>query len=561
MGAGGASGKKRGKKGSKKGTDGRGAGASAGGQGAGASAGGANGTSGGEGSGDAPGDADRAVEAPPDHGRRWKSALLNDRKFSMATFRSEIDSSAISAADMEYNSVKLIRWPAFAPFGSRTDLPNILSSDASVARKYMAMCVLHADMRIPEDMCMKFEDRIRGRLGSGGCKDKVEEFNRVMKDLLKLRHEIKTNPDGGKVYPATFDGRDTQYLREDWLKLAGGDLEVCVRTRVWPSYYFHALHGALVQAGESVDVINDLPAYATIALHYAKAMREGRKMPAQLRPDPEPAYLIFEEESRLFSTKWRAMGWSFKAYGYHLWANLPTLFRKWGSLEGMSQQCVEGAIGKLGRFLRHMQLKPTGAYPKGIRGCREKELEELVRRRAALDAPAQLIAEEFLLDGLETRYGLHPGDKDAAPHRDILLNIDAAIKGGNVMHADVFTGYCRRYMLVERVRAHAVACSQMVRAHRQGNASFVKLHDEVVDYYSPKRFEHTVSNAHTNKEFDALLQGVRKAAWKASAKAVRTSGRGELVGGRTLQYQNMPRFAQRGPAARPTARPEGWGGA
>ena len=42
-------------------------------------------------------------------------------------------------------------------------------------------------------------------------------------------------------------------------------------------------------------------------------------MPDELRPDPEPVYLTFESESRLFVTKYVALGWTVKAYGFHLW--------------------------------------------------------------------------------------------------------------------------------------------------------------------------------------------------------------------------------------------------
>ena len=92
--------------------------------------------------------------------------------------------------------------------------------------------------------------------------------------------------------------------------------------------------------------------------------------------------------------------------------------RKWGSLEGMCQSSVEGTIGKLARILPHLQLKPGGKYSNDILNApnpTEAKLEELMRRRAMLESPAEMIVDEFNLEHLEVEYGLTLKDKSRMP--------------------------------------------------------------------------------------------------------------------------------------------------
>ena len=444
--------------------------------------------------------------------------------------------------------MRLIRWPAISAFGSRTDLAGMLGGDIEIARKFMGMCILHADMRVPEDMAEHFEAKLRERVNSGGSDTQahLKKFNDVMSSWLKMRHSIKKSATTNACYPVSFDGTDSRNLRTDWLLLASvHDLNECAATGKYPSKYFQALHDALVAAGSSVDVLADLPAYASCALHYALAMREARKMPVDLRPDPEPAYLIFESESRLFVSEYIALGWSMKAYGFHLWANMPTLFRKWGSLEGISQTCVEGMIGKVARLMPHLQVKPVGPYPKEIRGCREKELEELERRRAHADAPAEAITENLMMETLEARYGLTPNDKDALPLREILLKIDDAILAGNVVANAIYVTYWRRYMAVEKLRMTARGSGQTKRGHARADPRLAAVRAETEGYYSPAAHHHRVSSAHTNKEWDKLMQASRKKAWREASIGVRPEGGGCREGGGKLAYQQTPYFMLR----------------
>lgn len=485
-------------------------------------------------------DADASKEYVLPEMRRRAALPPNDpQHFSFDDFVGDVDGNAEGAADARSDGVRLVRWPAISAFGSRS-LPDILGGNDAIARKFMGMCILHARMRIPEHMLEMFEQRVRERINAGGSMACVAAFNNLVSSYLKMRHSINKSTDTKKCYPATLDGKDADLLVADWLKLLGVDLAKCAEDGAYPSKYFEGLHAMLVDAGQSEDVLIELPLYAECALHYALAMREGKKMPADLRPDPEPAYVKFEEESRLFITKFRRLGWDLKAYGFHLWANLPTLFRKWGSLEGISQQVVEAMIGKVARIVPHLQMKAVGAYSKAACGCRERELEELESKRLALDAPAERIVEESMMETLEATYGLTPKDKDAQPQRQILLDLDHGIATGNVTEYALFVRYCKRYIQAGRIqRGHARA--QVRRAHASGyGAVWSALADEVNDYYAPARHKFGVSSAHTNAEWHASMRDVRKAAWEKMAWRAEPRRAKRLSG--ASAYQALPYF-------------------
>ena len=317
---------------------------------------------------------------------------------------------------------------------------------------------------------------------------------------------------------------------------------------MWPSVYFTHLHTALVATGSSEDVIESLPAYAECCLHYARAMTEARKMPAELKADPEAAYVTFESEARLFTAKWQRLGFSLKAYGYHLWANLPTLMRKWGSLEGMCQSSVEGTIGKLARILPHLQLKPGGKYSNDILNApnpTEAKLEELMRRRAMLESPA---VDEFNLEHLEVEYGLTLKDKSRMPMREILLKIDDAITAGKVVPYTKYNVYWQRYMAVTKLKATMQSWSQCSRATAISDTRYADLKTEVSEYYSPAVHQYPVTSGKTNDEWAAWARGTRKARWRASGMVRGRGQRFEASG--QLAYQSTAKIAAAGPPAR-----------
>ena len=523
--------------------------------GTGKSKGKGTGTGGAGGAGGAP--TPRDVEVPEDEReqleKQWVEKELRDRNFDFDSFTSDLDGSVLGAATSTSDAVRLIRMPIVDAFGERTSLPDMLGGDSEIARKYMGMCILHGDMRVSENIAAHFETRLRDRVGSNSSKTAaLEKFNDAMNHPdLKVRHSIKVNKDTKAAYPVSFDGRDVLHLRNDWLRmehLSTAELEECARTGVWPSLYFTTLHTALVESAGCEDVIHDLPEYAACAVHYSRAMREGRKMPADLRVDPEAAYVTFEAEARLFTAKWIKLGFSLKAYGFHLWANLPVLFRKWGSLEGMSQQAVEGTIGKLARLLPHLQLKPAGRYTKEVEAAGAlAKLAELERRRAVMKSPAQTIVEEFSLETFESKYGISTKDKESLALREICLRIDEGIAAGRVVTHAQYKLYWQRYMAVESLRAWAVSSRQLARARRAGSTQYADLKREVEEYYSAVTDRLPVTSGHTNDEYAKMVQKLRSERWCGAA---RLPGLGGGKGGRRdlsgkLAYQKVARFPER----------------
>lgn len=261
-------------------------------------------------------------------------------------------------------------------------------------------------------------------------------------------------------------------------------------------------------------------------------------MPAEIKGDPESTYVAFESHARLFVTKYRACGWKLKAYGHHLWTSMPLLMRKWGSLELVSQQVVEGMIGKVARIMPHIQLNPVGAYPEGIRGNRTLELEELAKRRANADAPAERITEELMMETLQAKYGLGNNDTQAMTHAEYLLTLDECIAKRNTTPAELFDAYCFRYLLVEKLRARSRRVARQRRAAaRLLDDGFRALAHETASYFSPALHKWTVSAAHTNEEWAAVMMRVRKGWWKERRGVREKGGR---FSGRQFAYQAMP---------------------
>ena len=185
---------------------------------------------------------------------------------------------------------------------------------------------------------------------------------------------------------------------------------------------------------------------------------------------PEKVHSAFEHESKLFCATWRAAGQTFKAYGFHMWANLPVLYRRFGCLELICQTGVEGMIQKIGRILPHVQLKPTGRYSKEtLLGGEEAVTAELIRRRACLRSCSQAVGEELWMEWSHGTYEHLPSKVKANNEgnqwqpRDIMLKVDADIAAGNVMSYDEWCGYWQRWMARAKLTAQVRA-----RKHMEG---------------------------------------------------------------------------------------------
>ena len=115
-----------------------------------------------------------------------------------------------------------------------------------------------------------------------------------------MRHALKKDKEGTKVYPASHDGRNAGRMRGDWEGLErvlnadgrgsnadAGRLEHFSRDGQYPSIYFRALHKAMKACGGMEAQIDALPALAEAACTYARAMRVARMSPEALREHPQ----------------------------------------------------------------------------------------------------------------------------------------------------------------------------------------------------------------------------------------------------------------------------------
>ena len=150
-----------------------------------------------------------------------------------------------------------------------------------------------------------------------------------------------------------------------------------------------------------------------------------------------------------------------------------------------------------------------------------------------------------MMETIEARYGLTPTDKDALSLKEILLKIDEAILKKNVVEYALYVLYWRRYMAVEKLRMTARGVAQSRRAGDRGDERVGAVRDEAQAYYKPAAHQHHVSSAHTNKEWDKLMQASRKKAWREASIGVRKEGEQRREGGGALAYQQAPYFMLR----------------
>jgi hypothetical protein len=236
---------------------------------------------------------------------------------------------------------------------------------------------------------------------------------------------------------------------------------------------------------------------------------------------------------------------------------MPTLFRKWGCMGLISQEGMEGSVGKLAQLLPKLATHPRGAYNKqkseADPGYREEEYQ---RRLAEQASPAQKVIEEFLMEASESMTEHLPNKQHDTrmSQKDMQLRIDDAIQRGDVMTNDEFEKYCHRYMAVAVARGRLRRLAFRSRMNRSNNSTeeeaisarewLAKLKAEHVSYYQERR----VSPACV--AFVPWMKQVQRAAKKSyHEKARATRDRhGRVTGGRQLAYQCEP--------ARRRSRPE-----
>ena len=409
------------------------------------------------------------------------------------------------------------------------------------------LCILHCDMRLCERCSEDIEQPLRDRLKSGASAADlaaIEKFNTTMKDTLHLRHNIKKDPEGTKIYPASLDGRDAARLRADWERLGrvvnadgcgsnagAGRLEHYSRDGKYPSTYFRALHEAMKACGGMEAAIEALPARAEAICDYARAMRLARMAPEAMREHPggpQAAHDEFEVLSRRFSAAWRHEGFQFKAYGYHLWTNMPHLFRRWGCLELASQQGMEGVVGKLSTLLPRIAWHARGRFKDGM--SPEEEEEELQKRRAELAPPAQKVIQEFRMEAMASTTEHLPSRKHDTRWslKEILLKIDELIEAGKVEVHGKYAAYWERYIFYARMAIKLASRLRLRRAPKYYEA-LLKEHRQ---YYDP---EGICPAPFDSKRFSSRMQKARKTRYHLRARA--QWGDGKVNGGRSTIYQ------------------------
>jgi hypothetical protein len=403
-------------------------------------------------------------------------------------------------------------------------------------------------MRVCERVLVGIEERLRTIVASGGGADAVERFNDVLKQKLHLRHGIRMNVETKALFPPSVDGRDAQRLRTDWLGMSRvpcakegsstgkGRLRQYRASGDYPSTYWRALHAALVESGaDCTSALDELPDLAEAACEYSQAMRYLRLSPEDMRAEGASAvHDAFEAHARRFTVAWRLANkeGTFAAYGFHLWANMPHLFRKWGCMELVSQQGMEGSVGKLSQLLPRIPWHVRGRYENGLTD-EEKEVE-LERRRDELAPPAQKVYEEFRQESMESTTEHLPSKSNDTKFslKEILVLIDEAIEKGLVVSYEEYVAYWYRFIAMTKVKGWRARYNLY-----KGNAAMAQaqaLRQENIDYYKKGHLSRVIPG--TFETVASIMQKARKKAYHEQAKAVRDEANA-VVGGRKLIYQ------------------------
>ena len=215
------------------------------------------------------------------------------------------------------------------------------------------------------------------------------------------------------------------------------------------SRFFTALETALRAIGRE-DAIAGLDGLARTALCLAKALRLMRLKPAEMRSyagGPEQVYRDFERASSEFCVRWTGgtHGLQFKGYGWHMWASLPELFRRYGCLELINQDPMEQTVQRMGEAIAKCQHGDCGgARRKGVSD--EEHQADLDARRAAARTQSHILYNHMQQHAMDTVSAPIPKDKDTNRSLiDIRLAIDNARSEGKVITYAQYVQYWYRW--------------------------------------------------------------------------------------------------------------------
>ena len=265
----------------------------------------------------------RATKAAAKKEWRWKQPELRSGKGDlkdMASVRSSVDSTQAGWRKRKTKTWRLMFLPNVPPFASK-HLDEALDGNPDLAA-FFTLCVLHEDMRVTALITDELESVPRTLLEAtsvpAATMTAITEFNRVMKDDLKIRHALAKTVKGD-VPSSGFDGRSARRLIDDFA--INPELQGLIsfrRTGQYPSKYFRALYVLIATVQPNAAILKGLPELADCVRHYAKASQIHRK-PVPLMSD----YPDYNFHCKWFAAKWRALGHPLRGYGFHCWCTPP----------------------------------------------------------------------------------------------------------------------------------------------------------------------------------------------------------------------------------------------
>lgn len=348
------------------------------------------------------------------------------------------DGGRDAALDDESDEWRLVFLPCVPEFDGG-DLQTALP-DTPDLHLLLGICNFHCDIRGTEMIAEESEAEIREALaGSASHQSIVNEFfNDVMKDELKLRHNM-TRDEKGNVPFRGFNGRTARLLRNDINKKRTlAQLGEHRRTGAYESKYYKAIFNTLVRINPDSPLLKKLPEIIECAQHFAVSIgctyidrptstdydlfdEHGEHQPLCLPslpitppPRSEAVRVRVCSAASLFVFKWRLLGYGLRGYGFHMWATLGKLFRKFLYLKWLNQAAVEGNNERFNRQLPRISKTPGGSYKQSDIDQGEARIAEvLAERRRCLKSICRAMYEFAMCETVRTALRIRAADTPA----------------------------------------------------------------------------------------------------------------------------------------------------
>lgn len=307
----------------------------------------------------------------------------------------------------------LVRLPAVPEMPGARLLPDAAWRDLPVIIK-SSLCIMHASMRTTEALFTKAVGPLLDGYAKGGAVQTAVDMylNRSLGSLGARK--IATDPKAKACYPASFDGKPAKAWIDD---LHRGLVEhapnlhapwglVSCRSRFLKGLAQTYQHLGQGYAGHYDSLVAAVP----VLRDYAIAMRSALKM----KPTEEDYVLVETHMPRYVIGKLLLWEGSNTWYDNHCLFTIPHMMRKWGSLQLVGQQGMEGWQKQLNDILRlNNGWANAGAIPKEVKRMGERaEDAYLEARKNDKPSSAQWVYEQSLLRQHATWVGtLNEGQK------------------------------------------------------------------------------------------------------------------------------------------------------